>query len=103
MIKIINVKKGITTRLGFQKYMPKVLFTENTYLIQPAKRLIPFLQLLKRTKIKLKITLTSEPLTDCSENNGVLNKRYQLALREPLPDKQSQGPMQFSNRLYLQN
>ena len=53
-----------------------------------AERLTPFLQLLKTTDAKTKITITPDIMKEYREINEALDRCCQLALRQPLPGKQ---------------
>ena len=53
-----------------------------------AERLTPFLQLLKTADAKTKMQITPDIMKEFREINEALDRRCQMALRQPLPGKQ---------------
>ena len=53
-----------------------------------AERLTPFFELLKTRDTKAKVPITPDIMKELREINEALDRCCQLALRQPLPDKQ---------------
>ena len=79
--KFPRSKKALQRYNGFFKYY-------RNYIPRLAERLTPFFQLLKLTDAKAKIPITPDIMKEFRELNEALHRCCQLALRQPLPDKQ---------------
>ena len=80
-VKFPRSKKALQRYIGFLKYY-------RNYIPRLAERLTPFFQLLKTTDAKTKIPITLDIMKEFREINEALDRCCQLALRQPLPDKQ---------------
>ena len=80
-IKFPRSKKALQRYIGFLNYY-------RNYIPTLAERLTPFFQFLKTSDAKAKIPITPDIMKQFRELNEALNRCYQVALRQPLPDKQ---------------
>ena len=74
-------KKVLQRYIGFPSY-------NRNYIPRLPKRLTPFFQLLKTTDAKAKVPITPDIMKEFWEINEALDRCCQLALRQPLPEKQ---------------
>ena len=79
-VKFPRSKKALQRYNGFLKFYRK-------YIPRLAERLTPFFQLLKTTDAKAKIPITPDIMKELRGKNEALDRRCQLALRQPLPSK----------------
>ena len=80
-VKFPRSKKALQRYIGFLNYY-------RNYIPRLAERFTPFFQLLKTTDTKTKIPITPDTMKEFREINEALDRRCQLALRQPLPGKQ---------------
>ena len=80
-VKFPRSRKALQRYIVFLKYYRK-------YRPRLAERLTPFFQLLKTTDAKTKIPITPDIIKEFTEINEAIDRRCQLALRQPLPGKQ---------------
>ena len=80
-VNFARFNKELQQKIGFLNYY-------RNYITRLTERLNPSFQLLKTTENKRKIIITPELLNEIREIDDVLDKCCQLALRQPLPDKQ---------------
>ena len=80
-VKFPRSKKALQRYIGFSNYY-------RNYIPRLAERPTPFFQLLKTTDAKTKIPFTPDIMKEFREINKALDRCCQLALRQPLPDKQ---------------
>ena len=76
--KFPKSKKALQRYLGFLKYYMK-------YIPRLSEKLVPFFQLLKKDE---KVLVTTELVEQFNEINRDLDRCSQLALKQPLPNKQ---------------
>ena len=80
-VRFPRSKKAIQRYIGILNYY-------RNYIPRLAERFTPFFQLLKTTDAKTKIQITLDIMKEFREINEALDRCCQLALRQPLPDKQ---------------
>ena len=76
--KVPKSKKALQSYLGFLNYY-------RNYIPRLSEKLVPFFQLLKKDE---KVLVTSELIEQFNEINRDLDRCSQLALRQPLPNRQ---------------
>ena len=79
--KFPRSRKAVQRNIGFLNYY-------RNYIPRLAEKLNPFFQLLKPTENKVNIFISTELMNKFRNINDPLDKGCQLALRQPLPDKQ---------------
>ena len=84
--KILKNVKFISKR-ALQRYIGFLNYYRN-YIPRLAERLTPFYQLFKTTDAKAKILITPDIMKELRKLNEALDRRCQLASRQPLPGKQ---------------
>ena len=84
--KFLEKVKFPRSRKALQTYIVFMNFYQN-YIPRLAKRLAPFFQLLKTTDTKAKMPITPDIMKEFREINEALDRRCQLALRQPLTGK----------------